>query len=290
MSSDLTTLVGRSSEEREFVWDDRLVRLYSLAVGAASDDPTGPELVFAAPGDASSNAMLPSFAVLPGADARRSLDLHELGESTPVHAGQSIRILQPLRREGRLVSTARISAVWDKGSGALVEIESVSRDAVTDKVVVVNNSATFAPGAGGFGGERGPSVPAAHVEVDADAVVSLDTRPEQALLYALLGDENPLHWNPEVAAAAGFERPILHGLCTFAIALRAVVSALDITDPSLLRDTSARFSAPVIPGERLSVSVWRTPYGARFRATKADGTVVLDRGVASLGTSTGAKP
>lgn len=283
MTTDIAALIGRSSDELEFAWDDHLVRLYALAVGAASQDPTGTELAFVAPQPGRSGAVLPSFAVLPGAAARRSLDLHELGGSPAVHAGQSIRIFEPIRRTGRLVTSARVMAVWDKGSGALLEIEAVSRDAATGRTVILNNSATFVPGFGGFGGSRGPSAPSAGTEGPPDHVVRLATGAGQALLYALLGDENPLHWNPEAARAAGFERPILHGLCSFAIAVRAVVSVLVPDEPSLLRGASARFSAPVLPGEELSFSIWRTAEGAAFRGTMSDGAVFLDRGVALIG-------
>jgi acyl dehydratase len=267
----IQSLQGRASETpSEFSWDARDVRIYALGVGAES--------AFSSPGTpAAPLRPLPSFAVLPGAAARRDLDLSEIPRARTVHAEQHLEIRRMVATSGTLLTTCRVVGVWDKGSGALIETEAVSKDADSGEIVIVNRSGSFVRGAGGFGGERGPSASARLPDRDPDVIVEYSTSEDQALLYCLSGDENPLHWDPAFAKTAGFDRPILHGLCTYGIACRALVANVSGGDPDRLRSISARFRSVVFPGQQLSVSVWRASNEAWFRVSVGD-AVVLDLG------------
>jgi acyl dehydratase len=283
MSHAIEGLVGQTAGPLEFSWTERDTRLYALAVGAASADPEEePGLGAVVPDHPDSTSLVPSFATLPGSAARRSLDLRALGGSPLVHAEHGIEIVQPLHREGRVSTHCTVVNVWDKGSGALIETESVSADVETGRTLIVNRSSSFVKGLGGFGGERGPRAEPMS-EDRSQVVASYPTRPDQALMYALLGDDNPLHWDARVARAAGFERPILHGLCTYGIAARAVVEHFGGGDPVMLRSLTARFTAPVYPGDTLTISMSRDGESVRFRVSDPRGATVLDRGSAVLG-------
>lgn len=178
--------------------------------------------------------------------------------------------------------TSKITGMYDKGSGALVTSEAVAVDPGTGDPVVTSRSAVFIRGEGGFGGDRGPRDSWPEPVRAPDHRITCPTRPEQALLYRLSGDRNPLHSDPAFAAKAGFERPILHGLCTYGVTGRALLHTLADSEPSRFLSMSGRFSRPVRPGESLTVSIWRDGDTAQFRTTKADGTVVIDRGRAAV--------
>jgi acyl dehydratase len=136
----------------------------------------------------------------------------------------------------------------------------------------------FIRGEGGFGGDRGPSAAWERPEREPDQRVSSQTRPDQALLYRLSGDRNPLHSDPAFAARAGFPRPILHGLCTYGVTGRLLLHALCGSDPGRFRSMRARFSRPVLPGARLTVSIWVDGATATFQTSDDDGQVVIDHG------------
>ena len=145
--------------------------------------------------------------------------------------------------------------------------------------VVTTRSSTFIRGEGGFGGDRGTAAPWQLPDRAPDHKVVELTRPEQALLYRLSGDRNPLHADPKFAARGGFSRPILHGLCTYGFTGRVLLHELCGSDPARFKSMSGRFSAPVLPGESLVVSIWSSDDGsAMFQTAKEDGTVVIDRG------------
>ncbi len=177
-------------------------------------------------------------------------------------------------------TTATVTGIYDKGSGALVVIENVAVNAETGEPLVTSRGSTFIRGEGGFGGERGSDQPWELPGREPDYQVVYETRPEQALIYRLSGDRNPLHADPKFAARGGFSQPILHGLCTYGVTGRALLHALCDSDPARFRSMSGRFSRPVLPGESLTVSIWRQADSdtALFQTTRADGTVVIDRG------------
>jgi len=172
-----------------------------------------------------------------------------------------------------------VTGIYDKGSGALVASENVAVDAATGAKLVTSRSGAFIRGEGGFGGERGPSDRWLRPERPPDHRVVLPTRPEQALLYRLSGDRNPLHADPKFAARGGFSRPILHGLCTYGFTGRALLHTLCGSDPAQFLSMSGRFSRPVLPGDTLVVSIWREDGdSALFQTATEDGTVVIDHG------------
>ncbi|MEO1679614.1 MAG: MaoC/PaaZ C-terminal domain-containing protein [Pseudomonadota bacterium] len=201
-----------------------------------------------------------------------------------LHAEQEVILHRPLASDATVRATTRIARIIDKGAakGALIYLQ---RDILDDlgllaTVRVVN----FARGNGGCGGDSGPQ-PAAHVLPSGPPETRFETHtdPRSALFYRLSGDPNPLHVDPDVAAAAGFDRPILHGLCSFGIATRAILATYCDYDPDRLRAIKLRFSKPVYPGETIRVEMWREGSEISFRATVADrGVVALDHGRAEI--------
>jgi acyl dehydratase len=161
-----------------------------------------------------------------------------------------------------------------------VATENAAVDAATGEPLVTSRSSAFIRGEGGFGGERGSDQPWSRPDREPDHRVVQPTRPEQALIYRLSGDRNPLHVDPKFAARGGFSQPILHGLCTYGVTGRALLQVLCDGDVARFGSMSGRFSRPVLPGESLTVSVWLQDSSdtALFQTTKADGTVVIDRG------------
>jgi acyl dehydratase len=252
-------------------WTAKDCLLYALGVGAGTD-----ELEFSSE---KNQKVLPTFAVVVGGGG---VPYREIGSFNPallVHGEEAIEVYQPIPPEGAVKSQGRIAGIYDKGKGALVVTESISRDAKTQEPLFKTVRGLFIRGEGGFGGERGPSGPR-NVPPDRkpDAEVSYGTRPEQALLYRLSGDMNPLHSDPEFARRGGFDRPILHGLCTYGFTGRALLHTLCDSDPARFRSMEGRFSKPVYPGESLIVSMWVDGGEAIFRTTNDDGDVVLDQG------------
>ena len=191
---------------------------------------------------------------------------------------------------GRSLSRARsgprrrITGIYDKGSGAVIARESQSVDAETGEPMFTVRGHTFIRGEGGFGGDRGPSGPR-HVppDRDPDHAVTYLTRADQALLYRLSGDRNPLHSDPAFAKMAGFPRPILHGLCTYGFTGRALLHALCGSDPARFGSMEGRFSKPVFPGDSLTVKIWVDGDEAVFRTENQDGDVVIDQGRCTFG-------
>jgi acyl dehydratase len=203
-----------------------------------------------------------------------------------LHGEQSLTLHAPIPSSATVVGRSRVTAVVDKGTkGAVVYTERTITDQGTGTLLASVGMATFCRGVGGFsGGDEPPAAPTAVPDRAPDLVHDLPTTPQSALLYRLCGDRNPLHVDPAVAARAGFERPILHGLCTFGVAAHALIAAVANYEPAALRTISARFSAPVFPGELLRTEIWQGNNDTvrfRVRATDRD-VIVLDRGTAEL--------
>lgn len=186
-----------------------------------------------------------------------------------LHGEQSIILHKPLPAEGEIIGKSRITSIVDRGpgKGAMLYNERVVLDAKTGEKLATLEGTTFARGDGGFGGPSGP-IRKPHAEPDRapDLTVDLATRPEQAIVYRLNGDHNPLHIDPEVAAKAGFKQPILHGLCTFGVVCHALMKALCGYDPARFGRMDLRFSSPVFPGETIRTEIWHEEGGAAFRA------------------------
>jgi acyl dehydratase len=186
-----------------------------------------------------------------------------------LHGEQSVILHKPLPAEGEIIGRSRISSIVDRGpgKGALLYNERIVLDAKTGEKLATLEGTTFARGDGGFGGPSGPvKKPHPEPERAPDITVDLATRPEQAIVYRLNGDHNPLHIDPAVAAKAGFKQPILHGLCTFGVVCHALMKALCGYDPARFGRMDLRFSSPVYPGETIRTEIWHEEGGAAFRA------------------------
>jgi acyl dehydratase len=273
--------VGKVSEPVERSWTEKDVILYALGVGAGADDPTGVELAFTTENsDGVSLEVLPTFPVVLGGG--RGIDIGTFNPAMLVHGEQDIELDGPVPTSGTVNVTQQVTGIYDKGSGALVVSESRAVDAETGKSRFTTRSSAFIRGEGGFGGDRGPSGGAIDVpDSDPDLMVTYQTRPDQALLYRLSGDRNPLHSDPAFARRAGFDRPILHGLCTYGFTGRALLHACCGSDPARFGSMAGRFSKPVWPGDTLTVKIWAVgeesgQFG--FRTENQAGEAVIDRG------------
>ena len=218
--------------------------------------------------------MLPSFAVVaPTFHALRPPSLAlpgcDINLSQVVHGSQEVRVAGPLPTEGSASLTTRITDIWDKGTAAVIWQEGVATGPEDAELWRVRSS-IFVKGEGGWGGDRGERTPVVVPDRAPDASTTYAVTPQQALLYRLCGDRNPLHADPAFAKAAGFDAPILHGLCTYAIVLREVIDLLLDGDATAVGGFSARFAGVVIPGESLALSAWDEPDGIVVTATVGD--------------------
>ena len=273
------SVVGVPSEPQERSWDSKDALLYAVGVGAGLGDPLQ-ELEFTTENSQGiEQQVLPTFGVLI-AQARGARSLGDFNHAMLVHAEQYVELHRPLPVSGTVRTVSTVTGIYDKGSGALVVTENAAVDAATGEPLVTSRSSAFIRGEGGFGGERGSDQPWERPDREPDHRVVQPTRPEQALIYRLSGDRNPLHVDPKFAARGGFSQPILHGLCTYGVTGRALLQVLCDGDPARFGSMSGRFSRPVWPGESLTISIWRQDGRdtALFQTTKDDGTVVIDRG------------
>ncbi|NYI78141.1 MaoC/PaaZ C-terminal domain-containing protein [Nocardioides panzhihuensis] len=279
------SVVGVRSEPEERSWTSADTLLYALGAGAGHDDPLTDLAYTTEHGDDAcpEQKVLPTFGVMVTWGARRGG--RRMGDFNPamlVHAEQEVVLHRPLTAEGTVSLTSQVTGMYDKGSGALVTSQAEAVDPATGEPVVTTRSSVFIRGEGGFGGDPGPKVASPIPGRDPDDLATMPTWPGQALLYRLSGDRNPLHSDPRFSARGGFERPILHGLCTYGVTGRALVRTITEGDGDRLATMSGRFSAPVLPGETLQVAMWRVDdTTTAFQTRKEDGTVVIDRGLAT---------
>ncbi|MFF4831454.1 MaoC/PaaZ C-terminal domain-containing protein [Streptomyces sp. NPDC001315] len=247
----------------EITWDSKDVLLYHLGIGAgANPDKISPatdpdELRYTLE---SRLHVLPSFATVagagkPGVIGGLSMPGVDVELARVLHGGQSLTIHRPIPVQGTATATGRIAAVYDKGKAAVLVMRTEAADA--DGPLWTNDAHIFVRGEGGWGGDRGPSTRLDPPAGPPDQVVERPVREDQALLYRLSGDWNPLHADPEFAKVAGFERPILHGLCTYGMTLKAVVDTQLGGDVTRVRAYAARFAGVVYPGETLRIRMWR---------------------------------
>ncbi|HET9896862.1 MAG TPA: MaoC/PaaZ C-terminal domain-containing protein [Streptosporangiaceae bacterium] len=271
------SVIGKPGEPRERSWTSKDSLLYAVGVGAGLGDPLK-ELEFTTENsEGITQRALPTYAVLIS-QASTGRSFGDFDRALLVHAEQSFELHKPLPVAGAVRTTATVTGIYDKGSGALVATENVAVDAATGEPLVTARSSAFIRGEGGFGGDRGPSDSWARPDRDPDHRVIYQTRPEQALVYRLSGDRNPLHADPKFAARGGFDRPILHGLCTYGVTGRALLHSLCGSDPSRFLAMSGRFSRPVFPGDSLVISMWVEGGEALFQTATEDGLIVIDRG------------
>lgn len=273
--------VGSRGTPQEVSWSSKDALLYAVGVGAGQEPTAAAELPFVTENSMNvTQRVLPTMAVVLADVSSAFGDIGSFNPAMLVHGEQKVVAHRALPPSGTLVSEAEITAIWDKGKGAVVEVTAEARDASDGEPLFDIVMSAFIRGEGGWGGERGPSGPAnVAPEREPDHVVTSVTRPEQALIYRLSGDRNPLHSDPGFAELAGFDRPILHGLCTYGFAGRALLHSLCGSDPEQFRSMEGRFSSPVFPGEDLTTKIWVTGSGAAvFQTTGSDGRVVLDAG------------
>jgi acyl dehydratase len=273
--------VGSTGSPVRHAWDHRDVILYALGVGAGAVDPLQ-ELQFTTENSQDTElVVLPTMAVVLGVGGAGAFG--SIGSFNPamlVHGEQSVTVHGTIPVQGEVETVGTITGIYDKGKGAVIEVTSTSTDTSTGAPLFTNVMSAFIRGEGGWGGDRGPSGPK-NVAPDRapDHHVSYETRIDQALLYRLSGDRNPLHSDPAFAAFGGFDRPILHGLCTYGFTGRGLLHELCGSDPTRFGSMEGRFSSPVLPGETLSIDAWVVGDGeAVFQTKGSDGRVVLDAG------------
>ncbi len=276
--------VGAKSDPTENSWDSKDALLYALGVGAGQSDPTGFELEFTTENSKDvDQKVLPTFAVVAGGAAMGVLG--EIGPFNPamlVHGEQGVTLFDEIPAEGTVSTTAEIAGIYDKGSGAVVVLETESVNTATSKPLFGARYSLFIRGEGDFGGDRGPSSRPEAPDRNPDHEVTYATRSDQALLYRLSGDRNPLHSDPEFAKLAGFETPILHGLCTYGVTGRALLHTLCESDVGKFKSMDARFSKPVLPGEDLTVKMWVDGNEAIFQTVSSSGETVIDNGICTF--------
>jgi acyl dehydratase len=268
--------VGAEAGPVERSWTSKDALLYAVGVGAGTS-----ELPFTTENSKGiDQQVLPTFAVIAGAGAPAMAAAGDIDWTQLVHGEQAFELAGPIPVEGTVSTTSRITGIYDKGKGAVIATESTSVDAKTGEPRFTTSSSVFIRGAGGFGGDRGPSgAKNAPPDREPDVEIAYQTLPDQALVYRLSGDRNPLHSDPEFAKLAGFDRPILHGLCTYGFTGRALLHGLCAGDPARFRTMEGRFSAPVFPGDELTVAMWHVGDGeACFTTRTQTGQVVISDG------------
>jgi acyl dehydratase len=269
------------TEGQSFSWTAKDTILYALGVGMCADPMDENELPFVYEGFLKP---VPTLAGVIAWGAR--VDNTGVNYLMVVDGERKIEFHKPMKTSGTVTATARVVGAWDKGAGkgAVIAQETTLLDEAGERFVTISGS-TFARGDGGFGGpSEGQPGPHPTPRRAPDASVDIPTRSDQALIYRLSGDYNPLHADPAVAKAAGFSRPILHGMCTFAITCRAVLQTFAGYDPDKIKSHQARFSSPVYPGETVTVDLWRDADVVSFEArVKAREVTVIRNGKTVLG-------
>ncbi|MET0704467.1 MAG: MaoC/PaaZ C-terminal domain-containing protein [Mycobacterium sp.] len=278
MPIDLDVALGAELDPVEFSWTSSDVQLYHLGLGAGADPLDPRELKYLTDG---TPQVLPTFA-----NVAQSFHMTEaptvqfpgidIELSRVLHASEAISAPGPIPASGTGRAVTRFTEIWDKGKAAVIWSETEVTDS-TGALLWTQKRSIFARGEGGFGGERGPASTAAVPDRAPDLELDIVTLPQQALLYRLCGDRNPLHSDPEFATAAGFPRPILHGLCTYGMAAKALVDALFGGDVAQLGSYGARFAGVVFPGETLRVDAWKEDgrYVANVVAPSRENAAVL---------------
>ena len=258
MPIDLDEAIGAELPAVEFAWSSSDVQLYHLGLGAGADPLDQRELRYLID---DTPQVLPTFGNVAQSFHMTSAPTVkfpgiDIELSRVLHASEAITVPGPIPPSGTGVAVTRFTDIWDKGKAAVIWSET----AVTTPdgtPLWTQKRSIFARGEGGFGGERGPSTAAEPPDRAPDVELSIPTLPQQALLYRLCGDRNPLHSDPEFAAAAGFPKPILHGLCTYGIGAKALVDEFLDGDVTRVSSYGARFAGVLFPGETLTARVWK---------------------------------
>ncbi|MGW2784639.1 MaoC/PaaZ C-terminal domain-containing protein [Streptomyces populi] len=270
MPIDAAKAVAAPPRTGEIAWSHKDVQLYHLGLGAGVPATDPDELRYTLE---SRLHVLPSFATVagagsPGVISGLSMPGVDVDLARVLHGGQSLGLHRPIPAEGTATATGRIAAVYDKGTAAVLVMRTEVADA--EGPLWTNDAQIFVRGEGGWGGDRGPSARLEPPAGPPDKTVERPVREDQALLYRLSGDRNPLHADPEFAKRAGFDRPILHGLCTYGMTLKAVVDTLLGGDVTRVRSYTTRFAGVVFPGETLRIRMWRSDGAVRVAVSAVE--------------------
>ena len=288
MPIDLEAALAAEPTRRSLAWTQRDVLLYHLSLGAGRHADRDPELRWTFERDLQ---VLPTFAMVAGqgvsAGDRPTQGLRMPGIDIDLrrilHAGQSLTVHRPLPTSGTAAVTARVAGVWDKGKAAVVVLETAATGE-DDEPLWTTRMQIWARGEGGFGGPAGPAESWTRPEREPDHVLTSTTDPDQALLYRLNGDLNPLHADPEFAAAVGFDQPILHGLASYGLVAKALVDGVLDGEAARLRSLDVRFAGSLFPGQTIETRVWRDGDTLSLEATcpERDHALVLSHATAEV--------
>jgi acyl dehydratase len=290
MPIDYDDMMQSGAKDLRAAYDEKDVMLYALGVGMGRDPLDEKELPFVY--ENNGLKVVPTFAsVIARGEApperQRMPQKSNINFMMVVDGERRITFHKPLPPKGEVLADERYLDILDKGEGkgAVLIQERVVREAASGDRLFTIVTSIFARGDGGFGGKpQGGPRPHEIPDRAPDFVKECDTRPDQAFLYALSGDRNPLHRDPAFAKMVGFPRPILHGLCSYGTACRAVLSAIAQYQADRIIQFDVRFSKPVFPGETLVVEMWQDGVTVSYRASVKErpGTVVLNNGLCVL--------
>ena len=277
--------VGSVGDLRTMRWASKDALLYAVGIGAGQAD-----LPFSTENTKDvQQVVYPTFAVVAGAGTQSpgASAMSKIGSfnfALLVHGSQAITLHRPIPVEAEATVQDKVVAMYDKTKAAVVVMENEVKLA-SGEPLWTTRSSVFIRGEGGWGGDRGPSGPQNEPPADTapDHEVTLQTSPDQAFVYRLSGDRNPLHTDPSFAAIGGFDRPILHGLCTYGFTGRALLAELCDNDVTKFHHIEGRFSSPVMPGDALTVKMWRTGDGEAVFTTSVGDRVVIDQGLVRFG-------
>jgi len=272
--------VGAVGDVRTMSWNSKDALLYAVGIGAGQND-----LPFTTENTKEvQQVVFPTFAVVAGSGTTSpgKSAMAEIGTfnwAMLVHGSQAITLHRPIPIEAEATVQDKVVAMYDKGKAAVVVTEAETK-LKTGELLWTTRSSVFIRGEGGWDGERGPSGPQNEPPAKApDHEVTLQTSPDQAFVYRLSGDRNPLHTDPSFAAIGGFDRPILHGLCSYGFTGRALLGALCNNDVTKFKHIEGRFSSPVMPGDALTVRMWNIGAGETVFTTSVGDRVVIDQGL-----------
>ena len=281
MTINYDEIMNLTSENVEISYSDKDSILYSLGIGLGNDPMNLNELKYVYE---NSQSVLPSMATNFQYHSPLLLKTN-INFIMVVHGEQRLSITNTLPVSGDFIANAKVIGCYDKGParGAIIEVETTVKNKKNNEEICKLVSTTFARGDGGFGGPDSPKKEIFIPDGEPDYVSEVSTKPDQALIFRLSGDYNPLHSDPNFAKAAGFEKPILHGMCTYGIACRSLVNEICENDASKLKRFDCRFSSPVYPGETIITEMWKKDKMIYFNSkVKERDKLVLKNGVSVI--------